>query len=64
LKAFLTTTTLRAAVSLSVIVVRCEGRPNHHNNTYSGIAVIYYIAVLGPSYPPHHYVQLYRCQLL
>jgi len=43
--AVLTTTPLPTAVSLSVIVVRCEGRPNHHTITYSGIAVSYCSAV-------------------
>jgi len=30
---------------LSVILVRCEGRPNHHIISYSGIAVSYCSAV-------------------
>jgi len=43
--AVLNTTPLPTAVTLSVIVVRCEGRPNHFPITYSGIAVSYFGAV-------------------
>jgi len=41
----LTTTSLPTVVSLSVIVVACEGRSNHHNITYNGIDGSYCIVV-------------------
>jgi len=45
LRAVLSTTSLPTAVSLSVILVWCEGRPKHHILTYSGIALSYISAV-------------------
>jgi len=36
-RAVITITQITTAVSLSAIVVRCEGRSNQHNITYRGI---------------------------
>jgi len=43
--AVLTTTALPKSVPLSVIVMRCKGRPSHHTIIYSGIVVSYWRSV-------------------